>query len=160
MKRVRNGHHSPAFTLTEALLALLVILLAGVLLFSVLGRVRRSAQREQFGADLRAIAAEFEKHHSASGRWPAAPEEVSRLINESWPEGSPFGGHYGWVPPDSRTGRPGMIQLTAFAPDFPLTLSRADLMEIDRLIDDGDLATGRFRTAFNGWPVYLVGTSP
>jgi type II secretory pathway pseudopilin PulG len=25
---------------------------------------------------------------------------------------------------------------------------------------DGDLATGRLRTGFNGWPVYLVGDSP
>jgi len=24
------------------------------------------------------------------------------------------------------------------------------------LIDDANLATGRFRTGFNGWPVYLL----
>jgi len=50
----------------------------------------------------------------------------------------------------------GAVTLTAFSPSFPLTLVESDLIYIDRKIDDGNLATGRFRTGFNGWPVYLV----
>ena len=53
-------------------------------------------------------------------------------------------------------GGRGVVTLTAFVPQFPLTLTRADLQRIDRLIDDANLATGRFRTGFNGWPVYLL----
>lgn len=159
MRRVLTGRASGAFTLTEFLLALSVLVLASVLLFSVLGRMRRGAQREKLGADLRGLAAAFEKYHVENGRWPGSPEKAAQMIEALLPEAPPFGGHYGWVPPGAR-GRPAMIELTAYSPDFPLTLSAADLREIDRLVDDGDLAAGRFRTAFNGWPVYLVEASP
>jgi type II secretory pathway pseudopilin PulG len=155
MKRVRVGHDTRAFTMLEAMLALLVIVLAGALLVGVLARVRHAARCEQLGTELRALAADFEKYHSTYGRWPETPAKAAELIDDSWPDGSPFGGHYGWVPPEA-DGRPGRIELTAYIPDFPLTLSRADLLEIDRQIDNGDLTTGRLRTAFNGWPVYLV----
>jgi hypothetical protein len=94
---------------------------------------------------------------------PAGIEDL--LKDTNWRKASPFGGSYGWVAPDpvsppadgSGRGQSGAIVLTAFAPSFPLTLSRRDLLYIDARIDDGNLATGRFRTGFNGWPVYLVG---
>lgn len=53
-----------------------------------------------------------------------------------------------------------MIAVTAFAPDSPLRLTAQQLLEIDRRIDDGNLATGRFRTGFNGWPVYRLQPDP
>jgi len=56
--------------------------------------------------------------------------------------------------------RPGMIAVTAFSPGPPLTLSEDDLRYIDRKLDDGNLATGRFRTGFNRWPIYLIGPRP
>ena len=62
--------------------------------------------------------------------------------------------------PPQAVGSPGRITLTAFSPHFPLTLTRSDLLALDRQIDDGDLTTGRFRTGFNGWPVYLVRDKP
>ena len=68
MRRVLTGRASGAFTLTEFLLALSVLVLASVLLFSVLGRMRRGAQREKLGADLRGLAAAFEKYHVENGR--------------------------------------------------------------------------------------------
>lgn len=61
---------------------------------------------------------------------------------------------------ESQPKRPlpsGIIAVTAFAPSFPLTATRADLLHVDTAIDDGNLATGRFRTGFNGWPVYHLG---
>lgn len=143
----------------EPLLLLLVLGLAGVLLFTALGRIRHGLRLEQFGAELQAYAAAIEQARAERGRWPATAEEAgSRLVDGGWMNGSAFGGEYRWVPPAA--GRPGMITLTAFAPGFPLELARADLLTIDRQIDDGDLATGRFRTGFNGWPVWLVADQP
>lgn len=145
--------------LVEVLLILLVLALAGALLLTTLGRIRHGVRLEKFGAELQAFAATFEEARAERGRWPATVEEAGpRLLDGGWRDGSDFGGEYGWVPPAA--GRPGMVTLTAFAPGFPLELSRADLLALDRQIDDGDLATGRFRTGFNGWPVWLVADQP
>jgi type II secretory pathway pseudopilin PulG len=145
--------------LVEVLLILLVLALAAALLFTALGRIRHGVRLEKFGAELQTHAAAIEQARAERGRWPATAEEAGpRLMEGGWMAGSGFGGEYGWVPPAG--GRPGMITLTAFAPGFPLELTRADLLALDRKIDDGDLATGRFRTGFNGWPVWLVADQP
>lgn len=146
--------------LVELLLFLLVLGLAAAVLVAGLGRLRHHGRVEQLGTELQIFAKVFEQARVASGRWPATPGTVVAPLRDSaWGKGSPFGGQYGWLPPGP-AGQAGMITLTAFAPAFPLALTRADLLEIDRRIDDGDLATGRFRTGFNGWPVYLVGDKP
>ena len=152
-------HRVRGLVLLELLLSLLVLGLVVALVFTGLGRMRHGVRLGQFGAELQAYAAVFEQARADRGRWPETVEEAGpRLLDGRWRDGSAFGGDYGWVPPAA--GRPGMITLTAFAPGFPLALARADLLEVDRRIDDGNLATGRFRTGFNGWPVYLVADKP
>jgi type II secretory pathway pseudopilin PulG len=132
-----------------------VLALAGMLLATGLGRFRQQARCSRFISDIRGFAAAFENVRRQSGQWPATPEGAGPSLARSWRDGSPFGGEYGWVPP-ARSDGAGSITLTAFSPGFPLLLSIADLRRIDARMDDGNLATGRFRTGFNGWPVYLV----
>ena len=162
------------FTLPELSLAALVLVLAAGLILSGMDRLRQRRNRADFVQDLRAIAAVFEDYHRQNNRWPpsssaeiALPPALARAFAATaWAKGSPFGGDYAWIAPEpagtlghdlarSWGGR-GVVTLTAFVPQFPLTLTRADLQRIDRLIDDANLATGRFRTGFNGWPVYLL----
>jgi type II secretory pathway pseudopilin PulG len=158
LQRGRPG--ASGLVLVELMFFLVVLVLAVILAVTVLGRIRQSIRVGQFGSDLQAFAAAFEKVQAESGQWPATVAAAgSRLQEAGWGDGSAFGGELGWVPPTA-AGRPGMITLTAFSPHFPLTLSRSDLLALDRQIDDGDLATGRLRTGFNGWPVYLVGEKP
>ena len=161
MERGQGGPPLRGFTLVEVMLVLLILVLAGALLFTGLGRVRRQQRGERFIADLQEFSAAFQAYHGQHLAWPPSTTgEVTvprgmeaALVETNWAGASPFGGNYGW---DSR----GAVVLTAFSPSFPLALTRADLLEIDRRIDDGDLATGRFRTGFNGWPVYLVEDKP
>jgi len=74
------------------------------------------------------------------------------------------GGTYRWI--NTATSKPspaglaGRISLQAFSPADPLQLSGADLLELDRAIDDGNLATGNFRSGFNSWPIMLVQQGP
>ena len=151
--RCRRG-----FSTAELLLALLVFALGGALALTLAGRIRQRLQCDRFIAELRAHATALEGHQRRHGAWPATAAEVADLRSApAWTQGSPFGGEYGWTAP--APGRPGRITLTAFAPNLPLTLSPADLRYIDARLDDGNLAGGRFRTGFNGWPVYLVGDS-
>lgn len=109
----------------------------------------------------------------------------SALAATRWLAGPPFGGDYEWqiqVPPrppaptdEDLANKPaldaaaiaaananvtGLIAITAFSPKAPLALTSKDLLYLDGKLDDGNLATGRFRTGFNGWPVYQVGPSP
>ncbi len=157
----RGGRRAFGFTQVELLLVLLIMVLVGWLLFAGLGRIRQQRNSERFIADLQGFATAFQTYRQRSHAWPAStngenklPRELEAALDETnWDEGSPFGGSYGW---NSR----GAVVLTAYAPAFPLSLTRADLLEIDRRMDDGDLATGRLRTGFNGWPVYFVGDNP
>lgn len=157
-------------------LALLAVVLAAYIGVTEVRKYRRSAQRDQFVGEVRALAAAFEQFHGQKGTWPAATHAEARipkgmesaLASTRWLEGPPFGGTYDWIPPapaptetkaegaEKKPDPGGRIAITAFSPNPPLPLSQADLLALDRKLDDGNLATGRFRTGFNGWPVYLV----
>lgn len=160
LRTTTSGPGRPGFVLLEFMLALLVLGLAAVLLLTVLGRIRQRIRLDELGTTLQATAAALEKVRTETGRWPATAAEAGPLLpGGAWPEDPAVGGELGWVPP-AGAGQPGMITLTAFAPRFPLELTRADLVALDRRLDDGSLAGGRLRTGFNGWPVYLVGEQP
>lgn len=137
------------------------------------GKFRHRLNRDVLVDDLRRIAAAFDSYKTQKGDWPAATSPEVRLprgmesllATTSWSAGTPFGGGYAWTPPAKpKPGpadaavkvAPGVIAITAFTPDRPLTLTRADLQYLDRKLDDGDLTTGRFQTGFNGWPIYQV----
>lgn len=159
--RGRGGRRSDGYAQAEVWLGLLVFGLAVVLVFTALGRVRHQRDSERFIADLQQFATVFQDYRQQHKTWPPSTGGEGRLPREfevaldatNWGSGSPFGGSYGW---DGR----GAVVLTAYAPAFPLELTRADLRALDRRMDDGDLATGRLRTGFNGWPVYFVDESP
>lgn len=149
------------FTLAELMLALLVMVLAAGLLFTWLGRERQLRGGARFIADLQVFAGDFQDYQRLHRAWPppttgeiTVPRGMEDALEETnWANPSPFGGRYDW---DGR----GAVMLTAFAPAFPLELTRAELLALDREFDDGNLATGRLRTGFNGWPLYLVEDKP
>lgn len=162
------------FTLVEVGLVLLALGLAIYIAVSEVKKIQHRAQRDRWVEDLQALAAAFETYRAKKGDWPpatsveaAVPAGMeSALADTAWGKGTPFGGSYEWIPPvrtkieDREAGKApasgGTIALTAFSPSPPLELTDEDLRYIDRALDDGNLATGRFRTGFNGWPTYLV----
>jgi type II secretory pathway pseudopilin PulG len=84
----------------------------------------------------------------------AAPNAAAPNAAESTPTAPPS------AAPNTTAPIGGVIAITAFPPSPALTLSLADLREIDRALDDGNLATGKFRLGFNGWPVLTVRARP
>ena len=162
------------FTLVEAGLVLTAVALAAYVALAEMGKFRHRAQRDRFVEELRGFATAFETYRTQKGVWPAAtnpevrvpPGMESALANTTWQAGPPFGGSYDWIPPSPPAGgagsaanaveASGRIAVTAFSPGPPLNLSTDDLLAIDAKLDDGNLSTGRFRTGFNRWPVYLV----
>jgi len=173
--RRRPGRRSRGFALLEVALALLLLVLGAGLALTLAGRFQQRRNCDRYIADLRIFSAAFEDYFQQTKTWPPtsepdtplSPDLAGALKETNWFKGSPFGGNYGWTAPGAAgegilprgwDGR-GAVTLTAFSPSFPLALNPSDLLYIDRQIDDGDLATGRFRTGFNGWPVYLVGAA-
>lgn len=151
---VRGG----AFTLAELALAGLSLVLATVLGFMGAAEWRARGRADRCAAELRTLAAVFETHRRDTGTWPAATGEPGAapagletlLPRDTWTQPTPFGGRYAWVE------KTPALAVTAFVPDAPLALSRRDLQRIDARLDDGNLATGRFRTGYHGWPLYLL----
>ena len=161
------------FASLEAGYAVLVALLGFGLVLMLAGRIRQRRNCDNYIKDLRVFAAAFEHSHQQRSTWPPSthaeaalpPELADALKDTRWLKGSPFGGNYAWVAPDPASagdnsprgwGDRGAVTLTAFSPGRPLAVSNSDLLYVDRELDDGDLATGRFRTGFNGWPIFLV----
>lgn len=178
-KRSKAGNQSTGVTansrgsmLVEMSLGLVILVLAVWLVAEVLGGIRQRRRNDAFIAELRNLSAVFQSQSEAALAAPSGdatlPPAIEELLKKTnWSKGSPFGGAYEWIPSDP--SRPaaegadaarrvyGAITVTAFSPSLPLTLSRADMRYIDAQLDDGNLATGRFRAGFNGWPHYLVG---
>lgn len=201
--RLTFGPRRPAFlrraqgfTLLGAFLALVALALAISIALSEVRKYKHRAHRDQFIADLAALAAVFEKYRKEKGEWPAGTHAELRvprgmevaLADTPWSAGPPFGGAYDWIPPQvppppapppppdpnapaqpadavikpppKPPTRPGLITVTAFSPAPPLALTDEDMRYIDGKLDDGNLATGRFRAGFNGWPSYAVSSPP
>jgi hypothetical protein len=156
--------HSCRGSIGPELVGALVILgLAIWLAVELAGRVQQRRRCEAFMADLRDFSAAFQRMigqeiPSGTNGEDVAPPAWKEFIKETnWHKGSPFGGDYRWHEGTPGDRRSAVVLVTAFAPHFPLSVSRAELLSIDAQIDDGNLATGRFRTGFNGWPVYRLG---
>lgn len=152
---------------------LLVGVVIGLAIGSGVTAVRQAGSaraRMRLADDLRAAAAAFQAHLREQGTAPAdtnpgvVPPGMARyLASVDWTAPTPAGGYYRWVNlATGEAGAPvaGMIAITAFPRSPPLTLGPADWLEIDRRIDDGNLATGSFRLGFNGWPVLWVRAAP
>ena len=138
----------------EMMLVLVTIALGAWLVVEVVARVQQRRRTALFAAELRELAAMIQRQPPRVTVDAAAL--AAALGETSWSKGSAIGGSYEWLPARGGARGLGAIAVTAFAPSFPLKASRADLLRIDEEVDDGDLATGRFRTGFNGWPVYRV----
>lgn len=175
----RRGVGGPrGFSLVEGVLGLVIAGLLVVLAVTALQRNRHRAALDNLANDLRGFATAFQDYRRKQPVWPPAavgespvPRGMEAALKDTtWTQVTPVGGRYDWAPPvageasgespaPNWDGR-GAILITAFSPSFPLELSAADLAYLDAKIDDGNLATGRFRTGFNGWPVLLVGEQP
>lgn len=99
---------------------------------------------------------------AADGEGPRKPPFRSTF---DWSAPTPAGGIYRWEHIEPSAADPSIrpalrARITAFAPHQDFILSTADLAEIDRQIDDGNLATGAFRTGFAGWPELTIRARP
>jgi type II secretory pathway pseudopilin PulG len=152
-----------SFLALSLAIALLGALLAVGLPYGRTALVHRRAQK--VAADLRSFATIFQSYANDNGDWPAgdavpglAPRGVdAKLAATAWSKVSPIGGRYTWDPSGLHQGsRIRAAILIASAEGNRVTSDREQLLEIDRAIDDGDLATGNFLLGYRNYPMLVL----
>ncbi|NCD34633.1 MAG: prepilin-type N-terminal cleavage/methylation domain-containing protein [Spartobacteria bacterium] len=149
------------FTLTE-----MVIVTAIIALITAIGipSYRYAAERyemQRFASDLRLFVQAFELYKLDNGAYPpdgtpsssvpgmAAIFQAEKLDSAglNWAADRPLGGQWDWD--YNQFG--GLTGVSVYKPQ----LSTAKMAIIDRIIDDGNLVTGQFRSRNNGY-IYVI----
>lgn len=132
------------FTLVEIMVVVVIIgVLAGIAI-PMVAKVRQNALGARFANDLRAARGMIEQYALEKGAWPpdgnaGMPAELADYLPPSKWSGAPaIGGSWDWDR--------GVFGFTAGLSVENYTVPQALLAAIDRSIDDGNLATGAFRT--------------
>jgi len=158
-------------TLPDLGLALISLLLVGILAVTTILQRQHVARTTRVAAELQAFSKAFQEFSAQHTSAPPSTNEDQvvpagmevLLHGTTWTEETAVGGHYRWTqavaepkeqPAEHRVL--GTIAITAFMPDQPLSLTPLEMRRLDELIDDGNLATGDFRSGFNGWPTLTV----
>ena len=150
MIRQSQPMHRSGFTLVEILF---VVIILGILATTVLANIKgsnREAENATFAKNLKSFMTLFDMQYQRSGIYPAdatpgvAPVEMADALGgTNWSTPTPVGGQWDW---DEN-----VFGVTAGVSVFQPGRTAAEMAEIDALVDDGDLSTGRFRSRTDGY---------
>lgn len=147
------GRRPGGFTLVEIMIVVTIIGLLAALAIPAFARIQLRSRASALANDLRVGQAAFETYALENGGWPpdgaagVPPEMAGYLSMEKFNGPTPFGGNYDWD--FEQFGF--TAGLSVYNPDADLdTMGRVDAM-----IDDGNLATGNFRSRADGYILIL-----
>jgi type IV pilus assembly protein PilA len=146
------------FTLLEISIVVAIIGLLCAIALPAFVKSRRQTQFTRIANNLRVFGDALAMYAMQAGQFPAdahldPPFPPGSGVEEyldidKWKSERPLGGQYNWEGPD---GYPyAGISL------FGATAAEADAVEVDKICDDGDLATGIFRKTPNGRYTYII----
>jgi len=153
-----------AFTIMQVMVSMSV---GSIVMSFAVPKVKQSERQSRatiIVADLRTFASAFEAYAQEQGGWPeeaeaavVPPEMVQRLGSTAWLRPTPIGGSYNWESAQTHGGVQyrAAISITETA-ESPLPINEQLLLDIDRLMDDGNLNTGQFRTGVNYDPLFII----
>lgn len=126
--------------------------------------VKRRTIATAVANDLRTFAGAFDVYSHETGRWPAEvdvgvfpPEMAGRITPTSWQRPTPFGGQYNWENNQMHGSTRIRAAIAISTSSTSAVIQDVDLLlAIDRLVDDGNLATGNFRIGAEDEPVFIV----
>lgn len=125
----------------------------------------RAARAAETAHQLQTFARTFAAAAKTTGDWPSAPAAPGKpppgpgfeALAADWRRPSPIGGQYQWVAHSPQAGARIRAGIT-IAPTAASAVStdRTLLVAIDAALDDGDLATGRFRLGYRAQPLLIL----
>jgi prepilin-type N-terminal cleavage/methylation domain-containing protein len=150
----RSRGRAGGFTLIEILIVVVILgILAGIVIpqfATASGDSRNAAFAHSVKLYARLFA--YEQHKGAG--WPAdrqqgefPPEMAGKIHPADWARPTPIGGRWDW----DRDQFGVAAGVSVYQPDR----SPAQMVEVDRMIDDGNLTTGAFRQRTDGY-VYIL----
>lgn len=161
----RRPAAAAAFTLVE--LSVVVAIISVLVAIAVpttknlVFRARSSAVQN----DLRVFAAAFQAYAQEKGDWPpgtgvpgAFPAGMEGLLGATnWQRTTPIGGNYTWDPNSLHQGTRyrGVIVIST-TENNPVTSDRMQLLDIDRMMDDGNLDSGNFLLGYRNYPIFVI----
>lgn len=127
-------------------------------------RYQIASRASVVASDLRTFAAAFDAYAQETGSFPPdtapgqmPPEMADRLGKIGWTRVTPMGGQYNWESNQLHGGvRYRAAMCISESATAPLVVNEDMLVAIDKLIDDGNLATGNFRTGVNHDALYII----
>lgn len=145
---------SAGFTLVEIMVVVVIIGFLASMALPAFQKARRMAQNNAFANDLRQVRAAIEQCVMELCAYPddGYPGSFPAELDAYLPNGiesrtTPLGGMWDW---DC-----GQFGFTAGISVYQPTVDAAQMQEVDRLVDDGDLSTGSFRSRSDGY-IYVV----
>jgi prepilin-type N-terminal cleavage/methylation domain-containing protein len=142
-----------AFTLVEIMIVTVIVGVLAALALPSFNRVRVRAITQRYLNDVRVVRDAAERHAMETGAFP--PNGIGGLHTalqgyvpaKMFTEVTPLGGAWDW---DYQQNG-----FTAAVSVYQFTASDAQLLDIDRAIDDGVLTTGLFQKA-SGKAIYVI----
>lgn len=128
-------------------------------------QIQRRARASALVNDFRGFATVFLAHAHEMGSWPAeaSPAQIPANVTalelkpETWTRTSPIGGKFDW---ENNQIHKGVRYRAAIAlvdtAEAPLLLDEGVFLEMDRNLDDGNLATGNFILGDGNSPLYIL----
>jgi len=128
-------------------------------------RIQRKARVAAIVNDFRVFSAVFVSRAHETGSWPAEtaggvlPPEITgiEMRRENWVRVTPIGGKFDWEYNQLHNGVRSRAAIAVVdAPGAPLPVDLDMFEEIDRAVDDGNLATGNFILGFGNCPLLIL----
>jgi prepilin-type N-terminal cleavage/methylation domain-containing protein len=145
-----------------------VVMIVGILAAMAIPAIKQAQLRTRASVlanDLRVFSEAFNRYCNENARWPSetrtgvVPVGMAPYLPTSrWTRITPIGGYYDW---DYRVVAPNGKRVTAMISIRPLrgatlSISRQDLLTIDRKIDDGNLTTGNLCARYPSAVSYIL----